>query len=157
MPEEERAADKCKAPEDEENASPASKCKYRFDRILGWVGIPEPEEVEIDGEKIPLREFVFKLVSKKHLSEGDIEAAQQLIHKLEKLKKRDEEKLRHSAKGEGETEALCLETAGLIRAILTLHDVITKEQCEEIKGKCRQYNIGDWHGWINYLRQLKAD
>lgn len=157
MLEEEHTANKCKTPESRDYIAPAAKCKYRFDRILGWVGISEPEEVEIEGEKVPVREFVFKLVSKKHLSESDIEAAQQLIKKLEKVKKIDEEKLLHASKGEAQTEALCLETAGLIRAILTLHDIITKEQCAEVKGKCKQYRIEDWRGWLDYLRQLKAD
>lgn len=134
----------------------AAKCKYRLDRILTWVGIPEPEEVEIEGEKIPVREFIFKLVSKKDkLSEGEIQAARKLMHIMEKKEMLDKEKLRHAVKGEAQTEKLCLEIAGLIRAILTLNDVMLKDQSEEIKEKSKLHDIQDWRSWVSYLRQLK--
>lgn len=134
----------------------AAKCRYRLDRLLTWVGILEPEEVEIEGEKIPVREFVYTLFSKRDkLSSEDIQAAKELLRKLERKKMLDEEKLKQAKAGEEETEILCLEIAGLIRAILTLNDVILEEPREEIKQKIQSHNVQDWRSWLNYLKQIK--
>ncbi len=139
---------------DKEVESAKRRCEYKLGRMLVWVGIQAPDEVDIEGEALPLREVIWKLLSMKELSERDICNARRLVHLLEEKKLANELAIKSGSNLE-EIEKLCLESAGLIRAILTLKDIETKDRDKALQAKCKLYETEDIHSWIEYIKHLK--
>lgn len=133
------------------------RCEFKLGRMLSWVGTRVPDEVNVDGEALPLREVIWKLLSMKELSERDICNARRLVHLLEEKRFANELMIKSKSKRKREIEELCLETACLIRAILTLKGIETRERDKALQAKCELYEMEDIHSWLKYLRQLKEE
>jgi hypothetical protein len=86
----------------------------------------------LDAVELPLCEVIWKLLSMKELSERDICTARKLVHLLEEKK-----------------------FVGLIRPILTLKDIETRDRDKALQAKCKLYEMEDIHSWIEYIKHLK--
>jgi len=139
---------------DEERLQLETKLK----RQLEWVGVWVPDEVEIEGKKIPLHKVVWELVKKKSLSEEDESLLLSLEEKLNQRFRNDLEKIERL--DTTETQALndYCEAAGLLRAIITLKEVESHEEklvgTDEMRQRITDAKREQAKIWLDFLRQL---
>ena len=129
---------------------------YALHRYLTWVGEVVPEEITVDGREIKLRNLIWKLTSKKRLTDKERNCVHGLIIHLDKKEKFDEERLEKAKLTRAQAEQLYDEAAGLVRAIMDLRDL------EEGKIKQADFNemalkdkLEDAKRWVKYVKQMK--
>lgn len=127
---------------------------FGLHRYLVWVGEKIPDEVEVNGEIIKLRELIWRCIHKKQLSEQEKKHILELVRMLETKKEHDEEALRKANLTHEEAKRLYDESAALIRAIMDLREIEAgriklKEPEDEIRKK-----VDDARRWIGFLRNI---
>lgn len=128
-------------------------------RILVWVGVKEPEECKIDKEAIKeemlkfglterdqppevhpekgtveLHHLIWRLINEKEITEKERKQIEELIDLLGKKEKQEEEILTHETLTCRQARELHDETAGILRTLLDLKDLLKKQE-HEFTGK----------------------
>ncbi|GFO97461.1 hypothetical protein ig2599ANME_1664, partial [groundwater metagenome] len=57
---------------DEYTQEDRRKCEIRLHKRLAWVGAQDPENLDVQGKNIKIREFIFDLITKNKLSSKDL-------------------------------------------------------------------------------------
>lgn len=148
-------------------------------RSLVWVGVKEPEECEIDRESlraemekyhqakgdlppevhadksvVDLHHLIWRLINEKELTDQETIQVQEMIELLEKKEHQEEEMLREKQLTREEAKKLYNETAGVIRALIDLKDILkrgehemksktAKQKAEEIRNFANRYGKGE--------------
>ncbi len=102
---------------------------FGLHRYLVWVGEKIPDEVEVNGEIIKLRELIWRCIHKKQLSELEKKHILELVRILETKEEHDEEVLR--------------------KANLTHEEAKRLYDEDEIRKK-----VDDARRWIGFLRNI---
>ena len=140
--------------------------------VLVWVGVKEPEELQIDGNdlksemekfhqtekdlppeihaeqgRVDLHSFIWRLINEKEITERERLQIAELIEILEKKEKIDEETLKAAKLTQKQAIELHDEAARIIRALLDLKDLLKK----------REHGIETKDGAENLIRQKVND
>ena len=140
--------------------------------VLVWVGVKEPEELQIDGNdlksemdkfhqtekdlppeihaeqgRVDLHSFIWRLINEKEITERERLQIAELIEILEKKEKIDEETLKAAKLTQKQAIELHDEAARIIRALLDLKDLL----------KTREHGIETKDGAENLIRQKVND
>lgn len=130
------------------------KLELRLHRLLVWVGVMTPFEFEIAGQKVPLHEIVWDLLSRECLTEEEKTYVRKLIWKLTAHEKADEEILHNNALTQDEAKKIFQEAAGLLRAIMSLKSLVgAKEYCN-YRSTASRRRIEDAKYWLGFLKQI---
>jgi len=151
-------------------------------RVLVWVGVKEPEECEIDPKalisemekfhqtekdlppefhvekgKIELHHLIWRLINEKEISEQEQQQIMELIDLLEKKERQEEDILREEKLTFGQAEQIFHETAGVIRALLDLKDLLKKAEHTDETRSLIQRKVGEAKRWNEFLDKVKKD
>jgi hypothetical protein len=148
--------------------------------VLVWVGVKEPEGIEIDrsairGEMekfhqtekdlppeihadrgmIDLQHLVWRLINEKEISDQEKLQIEEIIDLLDKKERRDEDSLREMQLSEKQAKVLYNEAAGVIRTLVDLKDLLKKkEHSDETRGLI-QRKVEDTKRWNKFMDSIK--
>lgn len=131
------------------------KCEIRLHKLLAWVGAQYPENLDVQGKIIKIRDVIFELITKNRLSSKDLKEIKNLLHILQEIKLRKEKELETIKLTISEGRQLCDEMAGLIRAEDTLKDLLKMREKGGFYQKFKENSIRRDKRWIKYLENLK--
>lgn len=108
---------------------------------------------------MPLHKMIWNIVKKKNISERDREMLLDLEDKLSKKFREDLEQIKHKDTMENQAIRDYCEALGLLRAIITLKDISTKEEKKESKDKLkkrlRETMNEHTKYWLEFLKSLE--
>jgi hypothetical protein len=131
------------------------RLEAKLHRLLFWVGAEIPEEIKLECGNIPLRNTVYNFITKDKLTPEETQQVRKLLHCLEKRELIDEEKLEHAPLTKKEAEALSLELAGLLRAIMDLKDLRVPKQERRLCERSKYHKVEDMKRWATYIKEIK--
>jgi hypothetical protein len=153
---------------------------------LVWVGIKEPEELEIDKSdlrmemekfhqtesdlpaevhvgqgKIELHRLIWRLINEKEITEQERQQIEELIEILERKEKIEEETLKEEKLTSKQAIELHDETAGIIRSLLDLKDLLKKrehvaERDDATRELIRQ-KVSEAKRWTRLIDEVQKD
>ncbi|HNX39856.1 MAG TPA: DUF5788 family protein [Methanothrix sp.] len=152
---------------------------------LVWVGVKEPEMLEIDKAdlsvemeklhqtekdlppelhaelgKVELHRLIWRLINEKEITETERQQIAELIDILEKKKKMDEDYLSSRRLSQEQAVKLHDEAASIIRSILDLRDLLKGRGREDRSGLNRdeyiRRKVDDAKRWNNFMDELKS-
>lgn len=130
------------------------RLELRLHRMLVWVGVMTPFEFELKGQKLPLHDIVWDLLSKDCLTEDEKEDVRKLIWRLTKHEKADEEILHSNDITVDEAKEIFNEAAGLMRAIMSLKTLVgTKDRCT-LRHRVSRRRVEEAQSWLAFLKQI---
>ena len=127
----------------------------RAHSVFSWVGNLIPDKEKFGNTEIELRNVIFKLRTKKGITDDDRELARLLIQKIKGRKSELENKLKNDKITLAVAKKLLDEMSGLVKAINDLHDVELSDDL--IDRKAAIFNrIDDEKRWQKYLKRIKT-
>jgi hypothetical protein len=125
----------------------------RLHGTLSWVGVRIPEECEIDGERIQLRDRVDRFVFDDHLDEGERAEVRELIDKLEDRAEILEDELEVEDLSLEEAEAILARTIGLFRAVDELKHLEDADEWEDRHAAIME-EVDDANRWREFTKRV---
>jgi len=144
-----------------------------------WIGIQIPEELQIDPDVlreqmekdhmkesdlfpevhpekgvIDLRHLVWKLIHEKEISEKERTKIKELIRVLKTKEVEEEEILKQKNLTHEQAKELYEETAGVIRTLLDLKDILTEKKHQEMEREIKK-KVEDVKKWNEYADEVK--
>ncbi len=144
-----------------ESANKGTRCLTSQERakIMGsinslffWAGHMIPDEWEIEGRKVRLRDTVFRMINDEEVTLEELQAARALAEVLEKEARRLEGDLRQNDLTEAQADSLFDDICGLLRAVAELRELQT--QHDEYRKEQLMQNIGDEKRWLKYVKEV---
>jgi len=154
--------------------------------FLVWVGVEEPELMQIDSNdikseiekyhqtekdlppeihagkgQVELHSLIWRLINEKEITEQERVQITELIEILEKKEKIDEEKLRATKLTQKQAIELHDEAASIIRALLDLKDLLKKREhsieTKDAEEELIRQKVNEAKRWNNLLDQIQKD
>jgi hypothetical protein len=129
------------------------KILSRLHAILSWVGVRIPEECNIDGERIMLRNRVDRFVFDDEIDDQERAEVQELIDKLEDRAEILVDELQYEDMTLEEAENLLARTIGLMRAVDELKHLEIEEEWEEKHSKVME-QVDDAKRWHEFTKRV---
>jgi len=124
---------------------------------LFWVGQYIPDYVEIEGKTYPLHNYVWELIQKENLTEGEKSQIDKCIDIISEKEREDEKELEEKPLTQAQAQALYHETAGLLRAIMDLKEIETgalKESAKRFQEKFVSQRVKDARLWLEFIKNV---
>ena len=128
--------------------------ELRLHRLLVWVGVMTPLEFELKGQKLPLHDIVWDLLSKDCLTEDEKEDVRRLIWQLMKHEKTNEEILHNSDLTLEEAKEIYKEAAGLLRAIMSLKSLVGRKDRCTLRHVTNRRRVEEAQNWLAFIKEL---
>lgn len=128
--------------------------ELRLHRMLIWVGIMTPFEFELGDKKVPLHDIVWDLLAKECMTEEEKDWIGKLIKKLTRHAKVNEDILHNNELTVKEAHEIYEETAGLMRAIMSLKSLVGGKNFCNIRQSANRRRIEDAQYWLGFLKQI---
>jgi hypothetical protein len=122
--------------------------------VFSWVGNLIPDREKFDNTEVELRNVIFKLRTKKGITDDDRDLARLLGEKIKARKGELEGKLKRDPMTLAAAKNLLDEISGLVKAINDLHDVEISDDLIERKAAIMN-KVDDEKRWQKYLKRLK--
>jgi hypothetical protein len=124
----------------------------RIHSLLFWLGKFIPEEELLEGEKVPLRDVIFRYIMKENPSPEEVQGALDLADALEAKARKLEKQLQEGILTKGEAHVLLDEICGLLRAV----DDIRKFRGANapIKAKAMMDRVQDERRWLTFVKNV---
>jgi hypothetical protein len=133
--------------------------EVKMTRLLEWVGVWVPDEVILDGKKVPLHDVIWSMINKDSLDDKDLELLLSLEKKLNSKFEEDLENIEHRDSTEDQAIRDYCEAIGLLRAIATLKDVEKHEEKDEGKDetlqRMRNNTKEQARYWLEFLKKIQ--
>lgn len=126
----------------------------RIHSLVYWVGMLIPEREALGASEIDLREVVYDLTNKDHLTPDDVERVNELIRLLKEKERSLERSLANDPMTLEAAKELLEEICGLLRAIDELRSVETPEKAEFRKAEVMS-RIEDAKRWQKFVESIK--
>ena len=128
------------------------KILSRIHSLLFWLGKFIPEEELLEGERVPLREVIFRYIMKESPSPEEVQGALDLADALEAKARQLEKQLQGGILTKGEAHAILDEICGLLRAV----DDIRKSRGANtpIKAKAMMNRVQDERRWLTFVKNV---
>jgi len=130
----------------------------KLSRLLEWVGAWVPDSIVIDGKEMHLHDIIWDIVNKDVVTEGEKDLLLGLEKTLNKKFREDLENIEHKDSTEDQAIQDYCEALGLLRAIITLKDITSKEakpeRKDELSKKMRESTNDHTKYWLDFLKQL---
>ena len=124
----------------------------RIHSLLFWLGKFIPEEELLEGEKIPLRDVIFRYIMKENPSPEEVQGALDLADALEVKARQLEKQVQEGILTKGEAHVILDEICGLLRAV----DDIRKSRGANapIKAKAMMNRVQDERRWLSFVKNV---
>lgn len=122
--------------------------------MVFWVGVLVPEWEIIGDREMELRETVYRLSTKEHLTDEDIGRIDKLVKMLQVREKELEGKLVHDPMTVDAAKALGEEIRGLLKAIYDLRSAETDDHASVGKDEVMA-RVEDARRWKDFVEQIK--
>jgi len=122
--------------------------------MVFWVGVLIPEWELVGGHEVELRETVYRLTTKVHLTDEDIQRIDSLSKLLIAREKMLERKLAHDPMTVDAAKVLMEEIRGLLRAVDDLRSAETEELASVVKDEVMA-RIEDARRWKDFIEKVK--
>ena len=126
----------------------------RVHSLVYWVGMLIPEHELLGGSEIELREVVYNLTTKDHLTNEEVAQVDELIRLIKAKEYILERRLAHDPMTLDTAKAMVEETCGLLRAIDELRTVETVEKAEFRKADVIS-RLDDARRWQRFVESIK--
>lgn len=91
--------------------------------MFAFVGCVVPDTITVDGSLVPLREIVWRLLTRKTLSENDLTLARELVSVLEGQVRERRKMIEEYSLSEEEAEKIFFNACGMLKALVTLREL----------------------------------
>jgi hypothetical protein len=152
--------------------------------FLVWVGVAEPEQMQIDGNdlssemqkhhqtekdlppevhagqgRIELHRLIWRLINEKEITLEERQQIEELIEILDRKEKKEEQDLKTEKLSLKQAMALHDDAAGIIRAILDLKDILKKREhgapAEYGAGELIKQKVDQVKKWNKFVDEIK--
>jgi hypothetical protein len=130
-----------------------AKILSRLRGLTSWVGGMIPENEEIEGHRIPLRNIVYGFVATENPTDEEIEGALSLANVLERKVGELENFVRTGDITKAEGHRLEDEIRGLIKAIDELRHL--KGDAMGMRAKAMASKVDDQRRWLDFVNRIK--
>jgi hypothetical protein len=149
-------------------------------RVLVWVGSKEPETIQIEQgaideelekfhqtvkdlppevhpEKgtIEVHHLIWRLINEKEITEDERIQIEELIDLLQKAEQKEENMLMEQRLTQAQARQLYEETSGVIRALVTLKDLLKKMEQTDAVNESKKEKVEDIRRWNKFIDQIK--
>ncbi len=124
---------------------------------LFWVGQYIPDNIEIEGKKYPLHNYVWELIQKETLTQAEKASIDKCIEIISAKEKKDEKELEEKSLTAEEAKNLYHETAGLLRAITDLKEIedgALRENTKHFQEQFGNQRIKDAKLWLEFINKV---
>ena len=151
-------------------------------KVLVWVGSKEPEtiqiepaaideelqkfhqtmkdlppEVHLDKGTVELHRLIWRLINEKEITEEERIQIEELIDILRKEEQKEENILMGQRLTRAQAQQLYEETAGVIRALLTLKDLLKIKERSDITKEAGIGKVEDIRRWNKFIDQIEKN
>lgn len=132
------------------------KLLFKLNRLFIFIGCEIPDNIELEGENIPLHELIWKIItSKQPLSPEELAAVDKLYHDIEKKIREEELKIKSADISKTEARELYVETCGLIRAAMELRDIERIGSLSDYSVHATPDIVESQKNWLKYLKKIR--
>lgn len=131
-----------------------AKMLSRIHSLVYWVGMLIPEHELLGGSEIDLREVVYNLTTKEHLTDDEVAEVHELIELLRTKERSLERRLAHDPVTTSTAKDLLSEICGLLRAIDELRETESQEHAEFSKQEVMK-RVEDAKRWQRFLEAIE--
>ncbi len=129
---------------------------FKLNRLFTFVGTEIPEEVDLDNERVPLRQVMWQLVNRtQKLTPEEFAAVEKLYASIERKIREIESTIKTGAIDDNEAIALFEEAQGLIRAAVELRDIEKGKQFDTFGELASAKKIEAQKRWLEYLKKVR--
>ncbi len=129
---------------------------YKLNRLFAFVGAEIPEEVDLDNERVPLRQVMWRLINhKQKLTPEEFTAVETLYGAVERKIRELESRIKTEAMDDNEALTLFEEAQGLIRAAVELRDIEAGKQLDTYGELASAKKIEAQKRWLEYLKKVR--
>ncbi len=129
---------------------------HKLNHMFTFVGTEIPEEIELDHERIPLRQVMWQLLNRKEkLTPEEFAAVEKLYTSIERKIREIESTIKTAAINDNEALALFVEAQGLIRAAVELRDIEKGKQLDSYGQLESAKKIEAQKRWLQYLKKVR--
>ncbi len=129
------------------------KILARIHSLLFWVGENVPDTEELDGQKVPLRDVVFRFITEEQPSEDTVRSAHELARSLESKARSLESDLRLEPMEKETAHQVMHEALGLLRAVDELRDL--KLEGRDVKARELVSKVSDEKRWLSFVKKVR--
>jgi hypothetical protein len=122
--------------------------------MVFWVGVLIPEYQLVGDQEMELRDTVYRLTTKEHLSPEDTESIDRLVGQLRTREKELERNLAHDPMTVDAAKALLEEIRGLLKAVDELRFAESEEQARVGKDEVVS-RVEDARRWHDFMKQVR--
>jgi hypothetical protein len=158
------------------------KLLVNLHRVLVWVGSKEPETIQIeqaaideelqkfhqtmkdlppeihpDKGTVELHRLIWRLINEKEITEEERIQIEELIDLLQKAEQKEENILKGQRITREQAGRLYEETAGVIRALLTLKDLLKNKERSDTKKEVGIGKVEDIRRWNKFIDQVEKN
>jgi len=127
---------------------------FKLNRIFTFVGTEIPEEIELEGEDIPLHEVMWHLINhKKAITPEECVAVKRLCGAIQRKIRQIESTIRSQNIDEREALVLYAEAQGLIRAAVELRGLEKGKPINSAQAPSIDRNEAQKR-WLSYLKKI---
>jgi len=127
----------------------------RLHSALGAVGARIPEEVELGGRRLRLKDAVFAYLDKERLSAEDLEAADALSATLRERVQKLEGSIAHDDITEEAAVGLMREVLGILRALDHLRKLQKDPDRAGLARATLMERVSDERRWREFIKQVR--
>jgi hypothetical protein len=131
-----------------------AKMLARIHSLVYWVGMLIPERELLGDSEMDLREIVYDLTNKEHLTPEDVARVNEIIRLIKEKERSLERSLANDPMTLETAKELLEEICGLLRAIDELRSVETAEKAEFRKAEVMS-RIEDAKRWQKFVESIK--
>lgn len=125
----------------------------KLEKEFAFAGATIPAELEADGERIPLRAFVFEMSKKRgKLTPGEIAGIDRVISVVRRKRRELVGRISREELTKAEAHGIYAEARGLDRALDTLYSAPLPKP--SIKEEANKAKIEDGRRWLNLVRKV---
>ncbi len=132
------------------------KLLFKLNRLFVFIGCEIPDNIELEGENIPLHDLIWKIItSKQPLRPEELAAVDNLYHDLETKIREEELKIKSADISKTEARELYVDTCGLIRAAMELRDIEKAGSLGDYTVHAIPSIVESQKNWLKYLEKIR--
>ena len=116
-----------------------------------------PPEVHLDKGTVELHRLIWRLINEKEITDEERIQIEELIDLLQKAEQKEEDILKGQRITQAQARRLYEETAGVIRALLTLKDLLKNKDRSDIKKEAGIEKVEDIRRWNKFIDQIEKN
>ena len=122
----------------------------RLDREGSTVGLQIPERIDVQGEEVALREFVFEIKRRETVPPGELERVEAAKKNLRRERLARRQRIESGELSYEEGERLAESVLGIDRALNALESL----QPTDLEAEANRQDAADTKRWMSFLKQV---